>query len=118
MTLHFLLSLAAPEKLRTLNDGVEVADSAEPEPATTAAPTAETSATTGRHDNQEQFRAVENEHTYLTQRTLCGICHERPVNCMFLPCGHVIACQVCAETTTKCPVCNKNVAATANVYLA
>ncbi|XP_059176504.1 baculoviral IAP repeat-containing protein 2-like isoform X2 [Physella acuta] len=115
-TLRFPQDVSASEKLRTLNDGVEVADSAEPAPVTTAGP-ATAATTTSRHNDQEQFRAVENEHNYLTQRSLCGICHQRPLHCVFLPCGHVIACQECAEAATKCPICNKNVAATANVYL-
>ncbi|CAL1537445.1 unnamed protein product [Lymnaea stagnalis] len=66
----------------------------------------------------EMTQAVERENAYLSQRTMCGICHERPVSCVFLPCGHVIACQPCADISTTCKLCHKNIVATANIFLA
>ena len=57
------------------------------------------------------------EQQMLEDRTLCHICKERPVHCIYLPCGHVIACQQCAERATECATCKTKISATANVYL-
>ena len=36
----------------------------------------------------------------------CQICTEQPVNCVFAPCGHAVACTTCAAgCKSQCPIC-------------
>ncbi|BFZ09502.1 hypothetical protein BsWGS_12541 [Bradybaena similaris] len=66
----------------------------------------------------ELFRSVEREHTLLAERTTCRLCRRRPVSCIYLPCGHVIACQECADNATHCILCSRQIIGTANIFLA
>ncbi|XP_012943457.1 protein neuralized [Aplysia californica] len=75
------------------------------------------SAAPARDGPEEQARLVEREHRYLVHRTTCIICQERTISCIFMPCGHVVACEDCAENASTCPICNREIVATANVYL-
>jgi len=36
---------------------------------------------------------------------LCKIWFERDYDTIFLPCGHIVACEQCATGMTKCPIC-------------
>ena len=36
----------------------------------------------------------------------CKICFANPIDSVFTPCGHVLACFACANTVEKCPICN------------
>lgn len=35
----------------------------------------------------------------------CHICFERPMDCVFTPCGHQLCCSDCAEQMNACPIC-------------
>lgn len=48
---------------------------------------------------------------------LCKICYEREMGVVFLPCGHVVACAVCAATLTVCAVCRQKFTATVRAFL-
>ncbi|CAG5129522.1 unnamed protein product [Candidula unifasciata] len=72
----------------------------------------------GNIEFNELFMSVEREHTLLAERTTCRLCRRRPVSCIYLPCGHVIACQECADNATHCILCSKQIIGTANIYLA
>ncbi|BFZ25250.1 hypothetical protein BsWGS_28289 [Bradybaena similaris] len=58
----------------------------------------------------------EREHTLLEKRVTCRLCRSKAVGCIYLPCGHVIACQECADNATHCVVCSKVIIGTANIY--
>ena len=36
----------------------------------------------------------------------CKICFANPIDSVFTPCGHVLACFSCASDVKKCPICN------------
>ncbi|XP_054164283.1 putative inhibitor of apoptosis [Oppia nitens] len=38
-------------------------------------------------------------------RLLCKICLDREIGVVFLPCGHQLACTLCAPCVTDCPIC-------------
>ncbi|XP_049548241.1 death-associated inhibitor of apoptosis 1-like [Anopheles darlingi] len=38
---------------------------------------------------------------------ICRICYDSEYNTAFMPCGHVVACDKCASTVTKCPICQQ-----------
>ena len=53
--------------------------------------------------------------------TTCAICLEAPQTHVFLPCGHVCACQQCsskvmARRKKKCPICNQIAEKTAELF--
>ena len=51
----------------------------------------------------------------------CVICCDSQRDAVFLPCGHLIACQPCAEQSTastgRCPICRSGVSSTVRIYL-
>ncbi|BFZ25247.1 hypothetical protein BsWGS_28286 [Bradybaena similaris] len=69
-------------------------------------------------NRQDILTSVEREHTLLEERVTCRLCRSKAVGCIYLPCGHVIACQECADNATHCVVCSKAIIGTANIFLA
>lgn len=47
---------------------------------------------------------------------LCQICYDRRKNCVFLPCGHLITCVICANKIKMCCVCRKKIVKIEKVY--
>uniref|UniRef100_A0A3B3Z7F7 E3 ubiquitin-protein ligase XIAP n=1 Tax=Periophthalmus magnuspinnatus TaxID=409849 RepID=A0A3B3Z7F7_9GOBI len=41
----------------------------------------------------------------LQREKLCKICMDRDISVVFVPCGHLVACQQCSREVTKCPIC-------------
>uniref|UniRef100_A0A9J7ZFA5 E3 ubiquitin-protein ligase XIAP n=1 Tax=Cyprinus carpio carpio TaxID=630221 RepID=A0A9J7ZFA5_CYPCA len=41
----------------------------------------------------------------LQREKLCKVCMDSDINIVFIPCGHLVACQKCSEPLNKCPVC-------------
>ena len=35
----------------------------------------------------------------------CRICMDKQINAVFIPCGHMVACNECAENVQQCPIC-------------
>ena len=63
---------------------------------------------------QRRIREMEEENRC---QKLCKFCLEEEVQMVFIPCGHTVSCQECAQRLTdekppnqrKCPVCRKNI---------
>nr|KAI8758635.1 adhesion G-protein coupled receptor D1-like [Biomphalaria glabrata] len=68
---------------------------------------------------KEKLYALQRENLYLTKRIQCCICHCNHVNCVFLPCGHALACQSCAkkEIGLHCRLCKQLIQDTLKFYL-
>ena len=64
-----------------------------------------------------QFAALEREHQLLKDTRTCASCVVRMREVTFLPCGHFLMCKTCAEPIYECPVCRKEILATAQTYL-
>lgn len=47
----------------------------------------------------------------------CILCCDRPRTRLFHPCMHICACDVCAQRVSRCPLCQRDVAARWRVYL-
>jgi len=57
----------------------------------------------------EEGALLEKEHK-------CKVCMERVVDCVFLSCGHLMACTCCARKLINCPICQKRIARVARIY--
>lgn len=50
------------------------------------------------------------------EKSLCTICYDQELSTAFVPCGHVIACQLCARQLHECPMCRRPVQARQELY--
>ena len=61
----------------------------------------------------ERLKEEIESHANYRKKYTCGVCWNRPRNIVFLPCGHIICCDVCFETikTYKsiCPTCKAHI---------
>ncbi|XP_062934844.1 E3 ubiquitin-protein ligase XIAP-like [Cynocephalus volans] len=48
---------------------------------------------------------IEEQLRCLQEEKLCKICMERSIAVVFIPCGHLVTCERCAEAIEKCPMC-------------
>ena len=62
--------------------------------------------------NQQEEGCSDMDHSIK-----CKICFTEEVSIAFLPCGHTVACVMCALSLTTCAVCRQTIAATVRVYL-
>ncbi|XP_059718521.1 baculoviral IAP repeat-containing protein 7 [Haemorhous mexicanus] len=47
---------------------------------------------------EEQLRRLQEER-------MCKVCMDRDVSVVFVPCGHLVACEECALSLRLCPIC-------------
>jgi hypothetical protein len=52
-------------------------------------------------------KALERENHELENLNICGICCERPREVIFLNCGHIYCCAICALKIQTCPIDQK-----------
>ncbi|XP_052809855.1 baculoviral IAP repeat-containing protein 7-B-like [Mya arenaria] len=57
------------------------------------------------------------ENERLKRRLKCSICHRNQVKVLFLPCGHLVACENCAPICTHCPRCQTRITHTFRVFM-
>nr|XP_032837245.1 tumor susceptibility gene 101 protein-like [Petromyzon marinus] len=60
-----------------------------------------TAAAAAAHANkstEEELRRLQDRHT-------CKVCMDNEVSVVFVPCGHLVACQECASSLAICPIC-------------
>lgn len=55
---------------------------------------------------RESLRILEEEET---DRALCVVCLEKHRAALFLPCRHMVSCEVCYLVLLDCPVCRKRI---------
>lgn len=58
-----------------------------------------------------------SENKRLREQRLCRVCRQRDVCILFLPCGHLVTCESCAEKVDDCVLCNKTIMGTVKTYL-
>ncbi|KAK3585624.1 hypothetical protein CHS0354_004541 [Potamilus streckersoni] len=61
--------------------------------------------------------SLREEYMRLKDQNLCKICMERNVELAFLPCGHLVCCEVCGQTLRFCPICRAKIHASVKTYL-
>ncbi|XP_033740115.1 uncharacterized protein LOC117327299 [Pecten maximus] len=55
--------------------------------------------------DEREMRQLMEENRRLTKEKTCRICEEEDASITFLPCAHLVCCQVCAQAVRRCPVC-------------
>ena len=46
----------------------------------------------------------------------CSICWEKEPNMVFIPCGHMAACETCASQLQDCPICREKITNKQKIY--
>jgi len=87
----------------------ELAASSKDKNANTTSPT--TSAPGSPKDD------LESENARLKEQRTCKICMDGEVGVVFLPCGHLCSCVLCAPSLRDCPVCRTNIQGTVRTFL-
>lgn len=58
----------------------------------------------------------------LEEKTLeqqgCRICEDAVKEVTFVPCGHIVACNACAQFLNECPVCRKAINSKVRIFSA
>ncbi|OWF44363.1 inhibitor of apoptosis protein-like isoform X2 [Mizuhopecten yessoensis] len=57
------------------------------------------------------------ENRSLKRQKLCRICEEEDASIAFLPCAHLVCCQVCSQAVRRCPVCGQIIQGTVKTWL-
>lgn len=53
----------------------------------------------------------------LEQASLCRVCMDKTIARVFIPCGHLVCCEACAELVNACVVCRQEIAERQRIYL-
>lgn len=64
-------------------------------------------------EEQELFE----ENARLKEARICKVCMDKEVNTVFLPCGHLICCDLCSPQVKNCPLCRTFIRGTVKTYL-
>ncbi|XP_052271107.1 inhibitor of apoptosis protein-like [Dreissena polymorpha] len=57
------------------------------------------------------------ENQRLKSMLMCHLCHNNPVNALFLPCTHHKYCLDCTEHSDRCPDCNRTIKERVRTYM-
>ena len=72
-----------------------------------------------RLETQEvESNNLEEENRMLKERSLCKVCLDATACVLFLECGHMVACPMCAPALANCPVCRAEVKGTLRAHFA
>jgi len=61
-------------------------------------------------------RNEETEVKKVLEQDKCRVCQRGKVRTVLLPCGHLVVCETCGTSISRCPVCRTKVASTINVF--
>ncbi|XP_059177740.1 E3 ubiquitin-protein ligase cblA-like [Physella acuta] len=78
----------------------------------------DTTSTYPAHEkNRLMLQALKAEQAILRTNIVCRECKRSERDCIFMPCGHFIACFQCADKISTCPLCCKVILATAKTHI-
>ena len=46
----------------------------------------------------------------------CVVCMDKPLEMVFVPCGHICVCEECSAQITRCPICRSRTQMAVKVY--
>ncbi len=56
-------------------------------------------------DEELDIEEIRKENIHLKSAKQCRVCRDNDANKLFLPCGHLACCSLCAPALQKCPQC-------------
>lgn len=57
------------------------------------------------------------ENAKLKNDRICKVCMEKEINTVFLPCGHLVCCEMCTPMIRECCICRVFIRGTVKTYL-
>jgi len=69
-----------------------------------------------RNKLKERIQQLKERNKELRQTFICRECKNQPVQTLFLPCRHVLACERCSEAMDDCIECRQRILGTVRVY--
>lgn len=73
--------------------------------------------TINNEEEDEELQSLLLENKQLKEDRLCKICYEKEMNTVFLPCGHLLACDICAPKVRDCSMCRTYIRGTVKTFL-
>lgn len=65
-----------------------------------------------------EVHELKKKNEELKMSTICKVCLGKEVNCVFLPCRHLVCCNECASKVEYCPVCRLKIIGTVKTFMA
>lgn len=69
------------------------------------------------HNASSQDRTEDNTHARAEDILSCKVCLDSDIQCLFLPCRHVVCCERCSGLISKCVLCKSDIHAVLKVLL-
>ena len=70
-----------------------------------------------RLEESRDLEMLSELESKLVRRFECKICMDAFIECVFLPCGHTLACRDCADKCSRCPVCKIEVDTVTGIHV-
>lgn len=64
----------------------------------------------------ELWRSQQSSSEEVLKDKTCKICYDKPADCVFLECGHLVTCADCGGKLKECPICRKNITRVVHVF--
>ena len=52
---------------------------------------------------------LQNQISKLDESRICKVCVEKTIDCVAIPCGHLVACSRCLTNLKNCPICRNRI---------
>ena len=52
-----------------------------------------------------EVQQLQREVSELRDQRQCKVCQDGEINLAFLPCGHLVCCDICSQAVSRCPIC-------------
>ena len=68
-------------------------------------------------EERQKIKKLKEERKKLLSNKICHVCSVNDINVLFLPCRHMVTCEVCGETIENCIKCDQQIIATVKIYM-
>ncbi|KAM6298810.1 baculoviral IAP repeat-containing protein 7 [Aegotheles albertisi] len=68
-------------------------------------------------ESDESQMSTEEQLRRLQEERMCKVCMDRDVSVVFVPCGHLVACEECALNLRSCPICRSVIRGTVRTFM-
>ncbi|XP_066417882.1 baculoviral IAP repeat-containing protein 7 [Molothrus aeneus] len=70
-----------------------------------------------RQKESETQLSTEEQLRRLQEERMCKVCMDRDVSVVFVPCGHLVACEACALNLRLCPICRAAIRGSVRAFM-